>query len=497
MARPFSADPARVGSATVPPHTISAALRRSTSGRRRSLAAFAGVLLVLAACSPTEKPRTSTTDSSLSGEKEQRGIFKLDHLIFIVQENRSFDHYFGTFPGANGVMNNGKISVCIPDPVLGHCARPYHNPRLVHIGAPHGRPEAIIDINGGKMNGFIRALPRADRWCVDRFSPKCAGLVGPDGQPDVMGYHDDREIANYWTYAKDFVIQDRMFAPVDSWTLPSHLFLVSGWSALCSDPNDPMSCRSNVFLEGPGQQHAYGTPPIYAWTDITFLLHQAGVSWAYYVGPGTCLDPPCPKPIAPGRGTPSGKNPLPGFTTVVEDGQLSNIRTHGDYLRAARTGTLPSLSWLVPARRRSEHPSSEGTIRSGQAYVTRMINAAMRGPHWGSTAIFLTWDDWGGFYDHVVPPKVDENGYGLRVPGLVISPYAKRGYIDHQVLSFDAYLKLIEDRFLGGQRLDPATDGRPDSRPTVRETVPILGDLRKEFDFSQEPRPPLILDPTP
>jgi phospholipase C len=125
-----------------------------------------------------------------------------------------------------------------------------------------------------------------------------------------------------------------------------------------------------------------------------------------------------------------------------------------------------------------------------------MINAVMQGPDWDSTAIFLTWDDWGGFYDHVEPPVVDVNGYGLRVPGIVISPWVKQG-IDHQTLSFDAYLKLIEDRFLGGQRLDPATDGRPDPRPTVREDVALLGDLADAFDFTQDPLPPLILDPTP
>jgi phospholipase C len=121
----------------------------------------------------------------------------------------------------------------------------------------------------------------------------------------------------------------------------------------------------------------------------------------------------------------------------------------------------------------------------------------MQGPNWDSTAIFLTWDDWGGFYDHVLPPQVDENGYGLRVPGLLISPYAKQGYIDHQVLSFDAYLKFMEDIFLKGQRLDPETDGRPDPRPTVRENVPQLGDLLEEFDFSQNPNPPVVLPSYP
>jgi phospholipase C len=129
--------------------------------------------------------------------------------------------------------------------------------------------------------------------------------------------------------------------------------------------------------------------------------------------------------------------------------------------------------------------------------VTSLINAVMKGPEWGSTAIFLAWDDWGGFYDHVPPPKVDENGYGLRVPALVISPYARRGYIDRQTLSFDAYLKFIEDVFLKGQRLDPRTDGRPDPRPTVRENVAQLGNLADDFDFSQPPLPPLILNPRP
>jgi phospholipase C len=129
----------------------------------------------------------------------------------------------------------------------------------------------------------------------------------------------------------------------------------------------------------------------------------------------------------------------------------------------------------------------------GQAYVTRLINAVMQGPEWSSTAIFLTWDDWGGFYDHVAPPSVDANGYGLRVPGLVISPYARKGFIDHQVLSHDAYAKFIEDDFLGGQRLDPASDGRPDPRPSVREASSQLGDLSRAFDFGQAPRPPLLL----
>jgi hypothetical protein len=125
-----------------------------------------------------------------------------------------------------------------------------------------------------------------------------------------------------------------------------------------------------------------------------------------------------------------------------------------------------------------------------------VINAIMQSKDWDSTAIFLGWDDWGGYYDNVDPPKVDAEGYGIRVPGLVISPYAKQGYIDHQNLSFDAYLKFIEDDFLGGVRIDNS-DGRPDSRPDVRENAPELGNLIDDFDFNQTPRKPIILDPNP
>jgi phospholipase C len=179
------------------------------------------------------------------------------------------------------------------------------------------------------------------------------------------------------------------------------------------------------------------------------------------------------------------------LTTVRENGQLKNIQSVTKFLLAARRGTLPKVSWVIPNDRVSEHPPAR--VSAGQAWVTSVVNAIMRGPDWKSTAIFITWDDWGGFYDHVVPPVVDRNGYGLRVPGLLISPYARRGYIDHQTLSFDAYLKLIEDRFLNGERLDPLSDGRPDPRPTVRENSPLLGNLLKEFDFKQKARRPLLL----
>jgi phospholipase C len=193
--------------------------------------------------------------------------------------------------------------------------------------------------------------------------------------------------------------------------------------------------------------------------------------------------------------TPGIWNPLPYFDTVKADRQEGNIQDLSAFYRAAQAGTLPAVSWIAPSGKVSEHPPS--LVSAGQTYVTGLINAIMKGPDWSSTAIFLTWDDWGGFYDQVQPPVVDQNGYGLRVPGIVISPYARQGVIDHQTLSFDAYDKFIEDDLLHGQRIDPRTDGRPDPRPDVRENVKILGNLTADFNFSQPPRPPVILPVNP
>ena len=431
---------------------------------------------------------------------EPEGIHKIQHILIITQENRSFDSYFGTFPGADGIpMSDGAPTVCVPDPERGGCVAPYHDGADHNAGGPHARRDAIADVDGGRMDGFVARAEFAPHKCADPEDPACT-----DGdQTDVMGYHDAREIPNYWRYAQEFVLQDHMFEPNASWSLPAHLYLVSAWSARC-DTSDPLSCRNDLENPAGGRPHrrkklgSLHRPPHYAWTDITYLLHGAGVPWKYYVGQGTqpdCANDAISCAPRPQRAdTPEIWNPLPWFETVRQDGQLGDIQPLDQFFEDARTGDLPAVAWIVPSDDVSEHPPS--SISAGQAYVTGLVNAVMASPAWNSTAIFLTWDDWGGFYDHVVPPTVDVNGYGLRVPAIVISPYAKRGLIDHQTLSFDAYLKFIEDDFLSGQRLDPSTDGRPDGRPTVREDVPILGDLTTDFDFTQSPRPPLVLPPT-
>jgi phospholipase C len=429
------------------------------------------------------------------------GIHKIKHVIIIQQENRSFDSYFGTFPGADGIpIKHGKPTVCVPDPQTGHCQQPYPDHADVNGGGPHAYIQALADIDGGKMDGFITEAERGKKGCLNPLDPACT----ESATPDVMGYHTQSDIPNYWRYAKDFVLQDHMFEAADSWSLPSHLFLMSEWSAYCTQQNDPSSCINAIQTKKrnrpPDYPATYGgasTPtPIFAWTDITYLLHKFNVSWRYFIVTGT--EPDCENPaqeacapVAQKVGTPGIWNPLPWFDTVKNDNQLGNIQSVDDFYADAKSGQLPAVSWVVPSGELSEHPPSP--VSYGQSYVTSLINAVMAGRDWSSTAIFLAWDDWGGFYDGVRPPRVDGNGYGLRVPAIVISPYAKRGYIDHQVLSFDAYNKFIEDDFLGGQRLNPRNDGRPDPRPDVRETEKRLGNLVDDFDFSQRALKPLHL----
>jgi phospholipase C len=450
----------------------------------------AGGLIRLRTVLPGDR-RTVRSHSPVRTVTVLVGIHKIQHVVIIMQENRSFDSYFGTYPGADGI----PPGVCIPDPVHGGCVKPFHDSADKNFGGPHGAPSSVADIDSGRMDGFV-GQAESGQGC-STTDPSCSPCteVSSGSCIDVMGYHDAREIPNYWTYARDFVLQDHMFEPVSSWSLPQHLFQVSEWSARCSDLLDPFSCTNALDNPNPVGSDL-GQKPLYAWTDVTYLLHKNNVSWGYYVFNGS--EPDCEvdsamscAPVAQTPTTAGIWNPLPHFETVHADGQLGNIQSLTNFFTAAKAGTLPAVSWIDPNRMVSEHPPS--LVSAGQTYVTGLINAIMSSPDWSSTAIFLSWDDWGGFYDHFAPPLVDQNGFGMRVPGLVISPFARQGFIDHQILSQDAYVKFIEDDFLGGQRLDPATDGRPDSRPSVRENNPLVGDITAAFNFDQPPRPPEIL----
>ena len=313
------------------------------------------------------------------------GIHRIRHVIIIMQENRSFDNYFGTFPEADGIpMRAGAPQVCIPDPAAQTCVRPYHDSNDENTGGPHGAKAADLDIDGGKMDGFVAVMRSAGKTggCPTDI-PTC---IVKGHERSVMGYHTAQDLPNYWAYARNFVLQDHMFEPIRSWSLPAHLYMVSDWAGSCATIGDPMSCKPNRTyfnsLDLPRDLFDTSSPqepgrPDYAWTDLTYLLHASDISWAYYVMDG--FEPDCEndqsscKLRPQSARTPGIWNPLPSFDDVKQDGQLRNVKDTSLFFSDLRTGQLPAVVWLAPGNRYSEHPP--GRISAGQAYVTGIINA--------------------------------------------------------------------------------------------------------------------------
>jgi uncharacterized protein (TIGR03437 family) len=367
------------------------------------------------------------------------GLEKIQHFVFIMQENRSFDHYFGTYPGAEGL----PPGVCVPDPSGGPCVAPYHDAALVNQGGAHNWANALACIHGGMMDGYL------------------AGAAQSPG--DVMGWHDQREIPNYWDYAALYVLQDRLFESITSYSLPAHLYM--------------LAAQSGGYI-GTGQPR----PASYAFAEITELLGSGKIDWRYYVnrGPTAGAADGGVANVDADETTYSFWNPLPAFPVVKNDPtQFSRLTNATQFYTDAQNGALPQVSWVIPNSSLSEHPP--GNVATGMSYVTGLVNAVMNSPVWDSTAIFIAWDDWGGFYEHVDPPAVDKYGLGIRVPGLVISPYARQGYVDHKTYSFESWLRIVEERF----GVVPMT---------ARDNA--ANDMIDAFDFTAQPRSAVLLNPS-
>jgi len=440
-----------------------------------------------------------------------RAATPIQHVIIIVQENRSFDQYFGTYPGAEGIPAHTCVPLDPTKPQRG-CVSPFHDVHDINSGGPHTALSAIADLANGvivaKMDGFVwQQTEGAGRGCGN--NPKCSDAAAGVLRHDVMGYHTAAELPNYWAYAQHFVLQDQLYEGERSWSVPSHLDLVSEWTAACTNQLAPSTCMTAMTAPTPGPKVTF------PWESLFQFLDLHDVSWKYYLGEGN--EPDCEDgemTCAPQNQTsrvPSIWNPAPSFLYVRNQG-AAYLAAHNppmeQLLADVTEDKLAQLSWVVPEQHFSEHPPSG--ITAGMEYVTSIVNAVMQSPYWQNTAIFITWDDWGGFYDHVVPPNVDRTpdgqfvaGFGLRVPGLLVSAWARPGYIDHSVLSLDSFATFIEDNFAESARLDPAAVGNVEHRPDIRDSITKVawfngatanvGQLIDEFDFSQSPLPPLVL----
>jgi phospholipase C len=374
----------------------------------------------------------------------------IKHVVFIVKENRSFDSYFGTFPGANGATQ-GTLSNGVVIDLQDMPDQPPHD-------ADHAWYSAIEALDNGKM----------DRFDLDP-------LANVDG--DLMAYSQLTEsgIPNYFAYARNFVLSDNMFSSLHGPSLPNHLFIIAAtsdrvistpltgsenWSWGC-DGNNP-NMRVQVLQPNGGITTEF---PCFDFLTLADVLDDSGVSWKYYA------------PIEGERGY--QYSAMTEIKHIRYGNDWNNVVRDSDFVRDAAAGHLPAVSWVVSPGYADEHPPNPTCY--GENWTVQQINAIMQGPDWPSTAIFVTWDDFGGLYDHVVPPDVDDFGLGMRVPLLIISPYAKSGYIAHNnVYEFSSVLRFIEETF---------------GLPNLGNRDATANDMMDSFNFSQKQNPPLILSP--
>ena len=372
-----------------------------------------------------------------------QGLRRIEHIVFIVKENRTFDNYFGTFPRADGATT-GMIHTGDFIPLS-------RQPDALTHDIDHSFNAAVTAINGGAMNQF--------------------DLI--NGGQDLSGYSQylEEDIPNYFAYARYFTLADRMFSSLTGPSFPNHLYTIAAQSGGainnpssggvwgCDSP--PNATVQVMDVDG----HITRIYPCFDFTTLADRLEEAGISWKYY---------------APGIGQ-------SGFIWSSLDA-ISHIRfsplweenvvPDTEFVTDALCGHLPAVSWIVVGSGKSEHPPASTCI--GENWTVDQINAVMQGPLWNSTAIFLTWDDFGGFYDHVPPPNVDRYGLGPRVPLLIISPFARHHHISHTVYEFSSLLKFVETRF----GLEPLGD---------RDSA--ANDMLDSFDFNRHPLRPLILEP--
>ncbi len=375
---------------------------------------------------------------------QAQDLSQIQQFVFIIKENRTFDHYFGTFPGANGATAASLSS--------GQVMPLNHAPDFLPRDLPHDWQNADKSMDYGRMDGFD--LP-----------PGCT----VNGDYLCLSQLTQQDIPNYWSYASSFTLADAAFSSIHSDSLPNHLYTVAAQSGgVIDNPNSNTSvgCNSSPGTSVPAlntQGYLEYVFPCFEFSTLADILSDAGISWRYYAAPA-------------GRAG-SEWSILSTISSIYNTALWNNVVPNSQFLTDATNGNLPAMSWMTPPAVDSEHPSLRSTCY-GENWTVSMINAIMQGPQWNSTAIVLTWDDYGGFYDHVAPPASDEFGLGPRVPMIIISPYTKAGYISHTTYEFSSILKTVEERF----GLPPLT---------TRDAG--ANDLLDSFDFTQPPLPPLIL----
>jgi len=369
----------------------------------------------------------------------------IQHIIVLYQENRTFDNYFGTYPGANGVPLNTALPTSIGSKVT---VSPFHITTLSTHDLDHSSRAAREAYDNGKMDAFVYA----------------------ERSNLTMGYYDQRDLPYYWDYASRFVLMDNFFSSEMGPSLPNHLYLIAGQAGGLTENTQTGACESREICQGGSNEtvtNPYGISSNFTFNFTTVMdqLDASGISWKYYNGDKNDYKD-------------AGYwNPLPAFASFKNNpARLNNLAPNDQFLVDLAKGNLAQVTWVIPTEDESDHPTAD--VGVGQTYLVSTINAIMQSPFWSSTAIFVTWDDYGGWYDHVAPPQVDSYGLGFRVPCLVISPYAKPGFIDHTQSEFTSILKFIQTVH---------------DLPPITQRDAMANSMLEAFDFSQAPNPPLVL----
>ncbi len=406
-----------------------------------------------ASSQPLPTPPPDPTDPETLALARQ----KIEHVVFIIKENRTFDHLFGRFPGADGVTT---AETC--DGRTIELARAQDST----LDAGHSFINGVTAINGGRMNCF---------------------------EPNGYNQYLEEDIPNYWAYARAFVLADNFFSSIYGPTGIEHLWTFAsqsdrftdherpgqfgtGQREFCDDPSElmwsfkrlsPAQERVAFRLEEQGGAGAERLRDLWTlrWpcTDVEVLpdvLERAAISWKEY------------------RGDNQWVQPLRIVRHVRFSDMWKKVVPDSEFLVDLEHGDLPAVSWLTPSFGLSDHPPT--SICRGENWTVEILNAIGRSAYWRNTAVILTWDDFGGFYDHAPPPHVDVYGLGPRVPAIVISPYARRGVVDHDLMEFSSVLRFIE---------------RLHGLPALTERDRTSDDMMSAFDFTQDPRPPLLLEP--
>ena len=423
--------------------------RRATGRRSTWVAVLGGIIILAAGSAYFDEPGAPKRPAGLQeGRPEvarepsppaERAKSPIERVVFLIKENRTFDNYFGRYPGADGA-NRGRIStgemvdLRVATDVLTH-----------DIG--HEFLDGVRAINGGRMDGF--------------------DLI-PIGGASLDGYTSfTREgIPNYWAYADNFVLGDRTFSPMYGPTFPAHLYTVGAQAgrvtgnklsrglfsrekngrvgAYCSDRGETINrfrrlspTERKVVMDAEEisdleriEEFYEVVQPCFDFRVLPDELNDAGISWRYYATPG------------------DWRNALHAIKHIRYSKYWGpNVVTPQQATEDVRQQRLKEVSWVIPPTGFNDHPGAGTSVCKSENWAVRYINAIMRSKYWKSTAIFMSWDDFGGFFDHVPPPHYDVMGLGPRVPMLIISPYAKAGYIDHTTYELSSVVRFIEDIF--------------------------------------------------